>query len=208
MALESSLAEARSEWIIESDDEEATDVVAHVVSRVGTAVRTVCDRYDGVKLHRGVAVFGAAHRSHLVSVSCGRDHASGSVALRVQVFGNRGAVRALVVFPAVMLLTLAGSMRGIGGPTGLLFGVFVGSVVAAAAAYATFALTNRTGAGRGKSSAVAAEVDARVREAVEAMGLTMHAAAVTLDGLDVGRTGAKDDAWDTAIARATADLAV
>lgn len=202
------MTELRREWtVVEDPEHAAAEVFAHVVSRAGTAIRTGCERYDGVRLHTGNAVFGAAHRSHLVSLACGRDAATGRVALRLQVLSNRGAVRALVVFPVVLLASLVASARW-GGSQALVGGLVFGSVLGAAASYGAFLWTTRRGsrAVGGRTTALAIELERRVEEAIGALGLQLARAEVTLIGIDTP-DGEPDADWDRALRSATAGLA-
>ena len=214
---EKKMSQERREWVLvggpsaEGTKPTPEALAPHVVSRVGTILRNYCDRYDGVRLHDGSVVFGAAHESHLVSVICGRDENSGAVALRLQVHANRGARFAVIVFPVVMLLTMLASGHGVGGHAGVLGGMLMGIVLGVIASYAAFVLANRTttrrgGAGRGRQVGVAARLIRPLRQSLYTLGLEMQPARLRFAGID-GDQEPVDETWRQALQDAVGTLA-
>ena len=105
------MKQPESTWLLATPPaEDPADLVPHVVSRIGPALQTTVDRYDGARVHQGNIVFGAAHRSHLVSVVLGPDVDSGQLAVRLVVTGNVAARWAVLAFPAVLLATICASV--------------------------------------------------------------------------------------------------
>lgn len=186
-------------------DENPAAVLGHVLSRVGTVFRTSAQRYDGIHVRSGVAVFGGVLDSQLTSVACGRDATSGGVAIRVQVHSRRAATRAVATLPAFVL---AGAAAGatVSGPAGAVVGALAGGLAGSAAAYGVFAWSTSRAAPDGRAAATCARLGAALREALAALGLAAEEGPVRIVGLDEG-TGTPDPAWEAAISAAREGLA-
>ena len=204
------MTQERREWIVEgADGASAHDLARHVVSRVGTVVRNQFDRYDGVKVHHGNVVFGGAHESHLLSVICGRDEVSGRLAIRVQVQGNLGARWAVVVFPAVTLVTLITCAKFVGGAPGLLGGLVLGLVLGALAGFATFSYASRLAGARGdrgRMAGIAGTIHRALEQSLSSLDLRLTAADTRFNGFD-GATETPDAAWSRVLDDAVGALA-
>lgn len=206
------MTEERREWAVRGhEDEEAGERARHVVGRVGTALRTHCDRFDGARVHNGSVVFGAAHAGHLLSAVVGRDARSGDLACRLTVTGNGGARWAAVVFPIAMFLTLIASAKIVGGAPGLLGGAALGLVVGAVAAFGAYTFAPRWGldrGGRGRAVAVAQTIEQALRPSLEHMGLELAASeALSFDGIDSGSSPPVAPEWKASLDAAVAALA-
>lgn len=199
-----------SEWKVRGRDEAAEELAPHIVSRVGTVMRTHCDRYDGVRVERGNVVFGGAHNSHLVSVVVGPDRRSGQIGIRVLSSGNAAAKAAAAAFPATTLLVLLGAWRA-ELPGGLLIGLVAGLLLGMVAAFATFLAVTRFGFGArgdsGRTAAIAQGLRGELQQALASLELELEPASLELGGLDGLAEDESTEAWAAIFRRAVSALA-
>lgn len=205
------MTEERREWTVRGHEEAPIeDRVRHVVGRVGTVLRTHCDRFDGARVHQGNVVFGGAHESHLISAVVGRDTRSGALSVRVLVNGNGGARWAAITFPLVMFATLIASIKVVGGAPGVLGGAILGLVAGAVGAYIAYVWAPKLGfdgGGRGRVVGVVGSVQNALKPSFEHMGLSLEAAdTVVFEGVDQG-SGDASPRWNSALREAVAALA-
>ncbi|MCB9507040.1 MAG: hypothetical protein H6698_07300 [Myxococcales bacterium] len=181
------------QWIVATTD---ADLARHLMSRLGTALRLECDRFDGARAVDGSVVFGGTFRGHLVSLAVGREPTGDRLAVRLGVSGNFGAKAAAVAFPATLLVALIAALR-LGGARLLVAGLVLGAALAALVSYGTFLLGARMerGAGSGSAAAAAGSIGRALEQAAETLGVTLVPGPAQVAGID--GSARRDPEWSS-----------